>query len=109
MHIVDHGIGRCAKCVVVATITAPDGRTFTSSNHCDAPVDVCPRGDLPHGVGYEMCRDICRQKGHAETNAIALAGEACRGAHLEVTGHRLVCEECFAAATAAGIATVAVS
>ena len=63
----------CAKQVVKATITTLDGRVFVGYNHCNNAQAVCPRGSLPSNVGYEMCREICQQPGHAEVMALRAA------------------------------------
>lgn len=95
--------GKCAKRVVTATIIAADGERFVGTNACFAPQRVCPRGSLPGGVGYEMCRDICLQPAHAEEEAIALAGDKARGARMYVEGIDWICEACMVALNRAGL------
>jgi deoxycytidylate deaminase len=95
--------GPCAKQTVTARIVALDGREFTGTNYCEAPQAVCPRGDMPSGVGYELCKSICHQPAHAEVNAIKAAGEAARGGTLYLSGHFWMCDECKAACATAGI------
>lgn len=87
-------IGPCAKQTVTATIVALDGHMFVGTNHCNNPQAVCPRSDLPSGVGYEMCRDICDQPAHAEVNAIMAAGEKAKGATIYLEGHTYFCCDC---------------
>lgn len=94
-------IGPCVKQVVTATIVAEDGRRFVGTNHCLNAQTVCPRADMPTGVGHELCRDVCQQPAHAEVNAIAEAGDAACGAVLYLEGHTYACEPCKAAAAAA--------
>ena len=100
--------GPCAKQVVRATVITADGRRFTGENDCARPQSVCARADLPSGVGYALCRDICGQTNHAEVKALSAAGRAARGATLYVEGHAYACDGCRAAARAAGVATIVI-
>ena len=95
--------GPCVKQVVTATLLSVDGRKYQATNHCDTPQTVCPRGNMPSGQGYELCKSICHQHGHAETNVIELAGENVRGGTIYVTGHTYACEACKTAAEKAGV------
>lgn len=101
-------IGPCAKQVVTATIVTPDGERIVGTNHCLNAQDVCPRGNMPTGVGYEKCRDICQQPAHVEINAIAAAGDRARGATLYLEGHTYACMLCKSAAAGAGITEIIV-
>lgn len=96
-------VGPCVKQTVKATVVAPNGSRYVGTNECLNAQDVCPRADLPTGVGYEMCRDICRQTGHAEINALLAAGEAAFGGALYLEGHTYACEPCRRAALTAGV------
>lgn len=102
-------IGPCTKQTVTATIVAADGRRFVGTNFVRNAQPVCPRADMPTGVGYDLCRDVCQQSGHAEPNAIAAAGEAAWGAYLYLEGHTYACEPCKAAADAAGIVAIIIA
>jgi tRNA(Arg) A34 adenosine deaminase TadA len=85
--------GPCAKRRVVCRIWTRQG-IFTGTNDCDNPQPTCPRAP---GEGYEKCKTICRQKGHAEIAALDAALEAranLRQAEVEVFGHYHVCEHC---------------
>ena len=104
--ITEAGAGPCAKRVVTATLIAVDGTRYVSTNYCDRPQPVCPRGDLPSGFGYEICRSTCRQRGHAEANVLVLAGSYAFGAQLYVEGHIYVCDHCHCLATNAGVAGI---
>lgn len=95
--------GPCAKQRVTATIVTPDGRIFVGENDCANPQETCPRGDMPTGVGYELCKSICHQGTHAEIAALAAAGTAARGGELYLDGHTYACKPCIAACVAAGI------
>jgi tRNA(Arg) A34 adenosine deaminase TadA len=101
-------IGPCAKQVVTATIVTPDGRRFIGRNDVANPQDACPRAGMAAGVGYHLCRDICRQGGHAEIQALRRAGDDARGATLYLEGHSYACDDCTAACAAAGIARIVI-
>lgn len=97
-------IGTCAKQVVKATIITADGQRFFGTNHCLNAQAACPRGSLPSGVGYEMCRDVCSQPAHAEVNALAQAiGSDLTGATLYLEGHTYACRACSRAVREAGL------
>ncbi|WP_242136962.1 hypothetical protein [Sphingomonas sp. TREG-RG-20F-R18-01] len=96
------------KQVVTATIVADDGMQFVGTNYCLNAQQTCPRGDLPSGVGYELCVSVCKQTAHAEVNAIKAAGDAARGAVLYLHGHTYACADCRAACDTAGIRKIAV-
>lgn len=99
-------IGPCTKQTVTATIVTPEGERFVGTNYVRNAQPVCPRADMPTGVGYELCRTVCDQSGHAEPNAILEAGEKARGATLYIEGHTYACEPCKAACAAAGIVDI---
>jgi deoxycytidylate deaminase len=98
----------CAKVVVTATIITKDGRTFTGRNDCVNPQVLCPRGNLPSGQGYEMCKTICQQPAHAEVVALRKAGVDASGATLLLQGHNFACEDCLQSCERAGIARIVV-
>ena len=99
--------GPCAKQVVTATIVTPDGNRFVGTNWCATPQEVCPRADMPTGVGYHLCASVCHQSGHAEIDAIRNAGAVrLTGATLYLEGHTYACEPCKAACAAAGITSI---
>jgi hypothetical protein len=101
--------GPCVKQRVVATIVTKDGKLFVGENHCLTPQTVCPRAGMPTGVGYELCKSVCNQVGHAEVVALEAAGENARGATLILEGHTYACQSCLNAATEAGIERVVVN
>lgn len=94
--------GPCVKQLVRATIVAA-GEIFIGENDCETPQPTCPRAGMPTGVGYSLCRDVCRQTGHAEINALRLAGPKARGSVMYVQGHSYACEPCKRACEAAGV------
>lgn len=100
--------GPCVKAQVKATLISVTGHRFVGTNAVENPQQVCPRADSPSFVGYEACKDICRQESHAEVSAINLAGDAARGATIYLEGHFAPCPDCQAAADAAGVAKIIV-
>lgn len=101
----------CAKQRVVATIVTPDGFTYVGENLCENPQTVCPRDAAGYktGEGYELCKSICNQGSHAEVAAINLAGDACSGSTLYLTGHTYACDSCKSAAFGAGISSIVIT
>lgn len=97
------GAGPCVKQHVTATVVALNGDKYISTNYCLTPQEVCPRADLPTGVGYELCESVCNQVGHAEVNAIRLAGKAAVGGTLILNGHTYACGNCKKTAIDGGI------
>ena len=87
-------MNNCAKNDVLAVLTTKDGQIFWAYNSCDNPQDVCPRKDMPSGVGYELCKTVCQQTGHAEENVCKIAGKLAKGAHIVLFGHDYCCENC---------------
>ena len=83
----------CAKQLTLAIIENK-GRYWIGSNWCNNPRISCPRIDLPTGVGYEKCIEICQQAGHAEVDACIAAGEFARGGTLYLIGHTYCCDNC---------------
>jgi deoxycytidylate deaminase len=98
---------KCAKQTTVAII-ANGGKHWISTNYCDNAQPACPRGNLPTGVGYEMCKDICQQRNHAEMNVCRAAGEGARGGTLFLIGHYYCCESCRQAMEKYGIKKIVV-
>ena len=104
--------GPCAKrrvqCLIYPIGTAP----IMGENDCANPQPTCPR--LP-GEGYEKCKTICQQAGHAEIVALRKAeewtgniGHNLQGAKAFVRGHYWICEPCGKALRDAGISTVTI-
>jgi hypothetical protein len=94
------GEGPCAKAVVRCTLIATNGARFIGENRCANPQASCPRAS---GEGYEKCTTICRQLGHAETEALEAAGSSASGAHAFVEGRSYVCRSCQEALFGAGV------
>jgi len=96
----------CALRTVVAIVVAKGGDAFVGTNKCLRPRAKCPR--LVDDGGYEMCKEMCGQLGHAEIDALQKAGRKARGATLVLVGHNHLCKGCLDACKAAGVARVAV-
>lgn len=97
--------GPCAKTTVTCTLVTPGGECFVGTNECVNPQTVCPRAT---GEGYEKCKTICRQVGHAEVVALQRAGEQARGARAYIEGHTYACMECQHALFGAGVRSISV-
>ena len=85
--------GICKKQTCIAIIVK-DGRFWIGSNWVENEQLQCPRKDLPSGVGYEMCKNICNQPHHAEVDACINAGENAKDATLYLIGHTYCCDNC---------------
>lgn len=97
--------GPCAKTRVFCTIVALDGQRFVGENLCANPQPVCPR--LP-GEGYEKCKTICVQLGHAEEVAAKMAGADASGGTAYIEGHTYACDPCKGALAAIGVLNVVI-
>lgn len=98
--------GPCAKRRVYCVIMTRDFRAFDGENDCANPQSVCPRAP---GEGYEKCRSICQQAGHAEMVALARAKEAgadLKNALVTLEGHYWICEPCGRALLEAGVSDI---
>lgn len=96
----------CLKQVVTANIYK-DGKLLVSAkNDIQNYVTECPRAGMKTGQGYELCREVCGQEGHAEIQAINKAkalGIDLTGSELRLKGHTYACHNCLLAMTEAGI------
>jgi len=97
--------GPCAKTTVTCTLVAPDGQKYIGTNYCRKPQCECPRS---LGEGYEKCRSICEQVGHAEITALSLAGDKAAGCRAYIEGHTYACQACQEALFAAGVISFSV-
>lgn len=100
--------GPCAKKHVVCTIVSWDGRTrVIGDNSCANPQPVCPREP---GEGYEKCKSICKQLGHAEDVALqaAIPLGVAKGGHAYVEGHTYACRDCQEKLFGAGIEALSI-
>lgn len=97
--------GKCTKQEVIAIIEN-NGRYWIDSNWGENAPEECPRGDMPSGVGYELCHDICETTGHAEANVCKKAGHHAEGGTLYLIGHTYCCDSCTATMEKYGIKEV---
>lgn len=95
----------CAKQTVRCTLVTPDGERIVGTNACGNPQPACPR-EL--GEGYEKCTTICGQRGHAEVQAVRVAGPKARGARAYLEGHTYVCKDCQHVLFSAGVRSFSV-
>lgn len=95
----------CAKATVVCTVIAPDGQRWVGTNGCANPQAVCPRAP---SEGYDKCRSVCGQFGHAEQVAATAASRAAAGGVAYVEGHTYACDNCLAALRAIGVERVVI-
>jgi deoxycytidylate deaminase len=102
------GAGPCAKQVVTATLKSAKGNHYVATNDCMTPQPTCARDGMATGEGYELCASVCQQTGHAEANAIKLAGKFAKGGTLYVDGHSYACESCKAIAREAGVVAIVI-
>jgi len=84
-------MGPCAKQTVKCTLVTADGGHIVGTNACMNPQLICPREP---GEGYAKCHSVCAQLGHAEEQALNLAGSKAFGAHAYVEGHVWACKSC---------------
>lgn len=94
--------GACAKQIVIAIITNK-GKYWIGTNYCLNPQIICPRGYLPPGEGYELCRDVCKQPAHAEVNALKEAKNNAEDGTIYLIGNNRICGPCAEALKKAGI------
>lgn len=94
----------CAKKKVTCYIVTQDQKyTIMGTNDCDQPQQTCPRLT---GEGYEKCKSICKQPGHAEEMAIKQAeemGVSLEGATAFIQGIDHYCKTCQQKLRAAGV------
>jgi len=86
---------RCSKQHVVA-ILVKDDAYWVGSNWVASPQLDCPREEqhMKSGTGYDLCKKVCHQRGHAEADVISKAGSAATGAKLYLLGHTYICDAC---------------
>jgi len=97
--------GPCAKLRVRCIIVGETGTMYAGENDCANPQPACPRAP---GEGYEKCQTICQQAGHAEIEALKVAGDDARNGEAHVYGHYYACEPCARALRDAGVRTIVV-
>jgi len=90
----------CAKAKVACAIVSTDGQVFMGRNDCENPQSTCPREE---GEGYDKCKSICQQEGHAEIMALKKAGAKSIGGRAYLWGHESYCHACENALLSAGV------
>lgn len=98
-------LGRCAKATVRCTLVTRSGERIVGENWCENPQPFCPQQP---GEGYEKCKSICKQRGHAEVEAVVLAGPKAQGARAYVEGHTYACQNCQETLFAAGVLSLTI-
>ena len=97
----------CIKRPVYCVIVSEDNKCVFGSNWInDTSVKECPRAESPSGVDYHLCKEVCKQNSHAETDALTKATKLeviTYGASLYLTGHNYCCDNCIIAMRASGI------
>ena len=86
--------GPCAKQTTIAIIVNGN-RFWVGFNWCENPQTECPRKGMKTGEGYELCKEICKQKSHAEIDACYKAGKEAKGGTLYLIGHYYACDDCI--------------
>lgn len=86
--------GRCAKLEVTAVIVTVNNEIFEGSNWCLNPQDICPRLGMKTGEGYELCKNVCNQRNHAEIDACIKAGGKAKDSTMYLLGHTYCCDNC---------------
>jgi deoxycytidylate deaminase len=110
MKIVNENLrGKCVKQTVIAIISN-NGKHYIGTNWCKNLQTECPRDvkGMKTGEGYEFCKNVCKQDGHAEENAILMAGEEAKGATMLLIGHYYMCDRCQKACKEAGIKDIVI-
>lgn len=97
--------GPCAKARVICHIVTPEGRVFAGTNDVANPQRTCPRGAESQRNSYGLCRDLCKQPGHAEIIALKAAGPWAVGATALIS-HWRCCPACESALEAAGVVRI---
>ncbi len=100
----------CAKQTTGAVIVK-DGKIVAVGSNAGIRINICPRvlRGSKTGTDYHFCKDVCKQKGHAEQTACLDAKEKkldVKGSDLYLWGHWWCCEPCWNAMIEAGIKNV---
>lgn len=95
----------CKKHITTCLIITKDGLEFYGENHCLVEQLSCPRLD---GEGYEKCKTVCFQIGHAEEVAVmfALKAKANLVGATAIIGHERICDNCKNLLTYHGITDI---
>lgn len=96
---------KCKKQTAIAVIKT-DIEVYVGWNWCKNKVESCPQEGMPTGQGYELCKSVCGQRFHAETDALNQAGELAKGGTMYLYGHAYACDDCIEACKKAGIVKI---
>lgn len=103
MLIHNYALGsKCAKRTTICIIVCDDGDIYIGSNDVANPQEICPRADMPTETGYELCKNICGQRHHAEVAAAEQVGPGQTGIAFLI-GHNHACQPCQEALIKAGV------
>lgn len=88
---------QCKKQTTYAVIYKDKQVVGTGTNQISADIDICPRDEAGcvSGEGYHMCKEVCKQAGHAEVMACKDAGKKALGGTLYLMGHTYCCDNCI--------------
>lgn len=95
----------CAKKQVTCVLVKGEEIIAVGRNSCRNPQTTCPR--LP-GEGYEKCKTVCDQPGHAEEIALERAGEEAKGCTAVLFGIGHYCKTCQLKLFEAGVVALKV-
>jgi len=98
-------MGRCVKRRVLA-VAFVDGEVLIGENGVENEQEVCPRKDMKTGEGWELCKSVCAQSGHAEIDLIKKADGNLKGANVVIFNHYWVCDSCRKALEEANVGEV---
>jgi deoxycytidylate deaminase len=106
-------VSRCKGRQVAAVVFKEGLVAGVGLNDAPSVPERCPREGMGTGVGYEICREVCKQKYHAEEDALFDATRRAarklmkvdlEGAEMYVAGHYYICHACRTKMGAMGIA-----
>jgi deoxycytidylate deaminase len=95
MRISNNGLYACVKQNVVSVLVALGGKVYIGYNGCDAYVEECPRKDMPSGMDYDLCRNVCSQRFHSEHSVCIQAGDDAKGSTIYLFNHTYCCNNCI--------------
>ncbi len=83
-----------------AAVVVKNGKIIGQGVNAGKRVEICPRTihNCPTGTGYEYCKEVCNQEGHAEVVAVRDALKKTnnlKGVSLYLDGHWWICQGCW--------------
>ena len=96
---------QCKKQTTYAVIYKDGQAMGVGTNQISEDITECPRdkAGFKSGKGYHLCKEVCRQAGHAEEMACRDAGKKALGGTLYLIGHTYCCDNCIEIMANAGI------